>query len=96
MYTFFQKFIVPRTSLKFSNPKIQNKKYRMPSEIKLYNTKSRTLEEFIPLVDGKVGIYSCGPTVYHFQHLGNMRAAVFADTLRRMFVMNGYTVGPQE
>ncbi len=60
--------------------------------IKLYNTKSRLIEEFKPIIDGVVGIYSCGPTVYHYQHLGNMRAAVFADTLHRMFVQAGYEV----
>ena len=64
----------------------------MPSEIKLYNTKSRTLEEFKPLVNGEVGIYSCGPTVYHYAHLGNLRACVFADTLHRMFNYAGYKV----
>lgn len=62
------------------------------SEIKLYNTKTRTLETFVPLQEGKVSIYSCGPTVYHYQHLGNMRAAVFADTLHRMFKADGYIV----
>jgi cysteinyl-tRNA synthetase len=61
-------------------------------EIKLYNTKSKTLETFNPIQNGKVGVYSCGPTVYHYQHLGNMRSAVFADTVRRMFSVNGYDV----
>ncbi len=64
----------------------------MSNEIKLFNTKSRSIESFIPITPGKVGIYSCGPTVYHHQHLGNMRAAVFADTLHRMFLSEGYTV----
>lgn len=64
----------------------------MSKEIRLYNTKSKEIEDFIPLKEGSVGIYSCGPTVYHYQHLGNMRAAVFADTLRRMFVSNCYEV----
>lgn len=64
----------------------------MSEQIKLYNTKSRQLETFAPENEGRVGIYSCGPTVYHYQHLGNMRAAVFADTLRRMFISNGYEV----
>ena len=62
------------------------------NDIKLYNTKSKSLEAFTPLTPGKVGIYSCGPTVYHYQHLGNMRAVIFADTLRRMFIANGYDV----
>ncbi len=64
----------------------------MSAEIKLYNTKSRNIETFSPIKDGKVGIYSCGPTVYHYQHLGNMRAVVFADTLHRMFLSSGYDV----
>jgi cysteinyl-tRNA synthetase len=60
--------------------------------IKLYNTKTRTLEDFKPIHENMVGIYSCGPTVYHYQHLGNMRAAVFADTLHRALVSAGYKV----
>ncbi len=64
----------------------------MTAQIQLYNTKSKQVEDFIPEKEGLVGIYSCGPTVYHYQHLGNMRAAVFADTLRRMFISSGYDV----
>ena len=60
--------------------------------IKLHNTKTRKIETFTPIKTGVVGIYSCGPTVYHYQHLGNMRAAVFADTLHRMFQAQGYDV----
>ncbi len=64
----------------------------MLKEIQLYNTATRHLEDFKPLHDGTVGIYSCGPTVYHYQHLGNMRAVVFADTLHRVLQARGYTV----
>ena len=64
----------------------------MSQEIKLFNTKTRNLETFVPLHDNEVSIYSCGPTVYHYAHLGNLRAYVFADILRRMFVNAGYTV----
>lgn len=60
--------------------------------IKLYNTFSRNLEEFQPIEPGKVGIYTCGPTVYHNAHIGNMRAFLFADVLRRMFDYAGYKV----
>lgn len=60
--------------------------------IKLYNTKTRSLELFTPIKEGEVSIYSCGPTVYHYAHIGNLRAYVFADVLRRMFVSNEYTV----
>lgn len=61
-------------------------------KIHFYNTLSRKLEEFKEIQEGKVGIYSCGPTVYHYQHLGNMRAVVFADTIRRLLVTAGYDV----
>lgn len=60
--------------------------------IKLYNTKTRTIEDFKAITPGHVGIYSCGPTVYHYAHIGNLRAYVFADILRRTFVTAGYTV----
>jgi cysteinyl-tRNA synthetase len=60
--------------------------------VKLYNTLTRKLEDFTPLEQGKVGIYTCGPTVYSFAHIGNMRAYIFADTLRRMFEKVGYQV----
>lgn len=64
----------------------------MTHEIRLYNTKSKSLEVFVPLEAGIVKIYSCGPTVYHYQHLGNMRAAVFADILHRTLQGCGYEV----
>ncbi len=60
--------------------------------IKIYNTKSKSIEKFEPINEGHVGIYSCGPTVYHYAHIGNLRAYIFADTLRRMFVNAGYKV----
>lgn len=61
-------------------------------EIKLFNTMSRAVEVFEPIKPGQVGIYSCGPTVYHDAHIGNMRAFLFADVLRRMFEYAGYKV----
>jgi len=60
--------------------------------IKLHNTLSGEKEEFKPIVPGKVGIYSCGPTVYDQIHIGNLRAFIFPDVLRRMLEMNGYAV----
>jgi cysteinyl-tRNA synthetase len=51
-------------------------------QLKVYNSLGRRIEDFTPSAD-VVGLYSCGPTVYYFPHLGNMRAYVFADTLRR-------------
>lgn len=64
----------------------------MSVSISLYNTKTKNKEVFTPLVHNTVGIYSCGPTVYHYVHAGNLRAFIFADTLHRMFLYAGYTV----
>lgn len=60
--------------------------------MRLYNTLTRSKEEFIPIEPGKVGIYTCGPTVYNYAHIGNLRAYVFADTLRRTFEYAGFDV----
>jgi cysteinyl-tRNA synthetase len=60
--------------------------------MKLYNTLTRRKDEFVPLVPGKVGIYTCGPTVYMYAHVGNFRAYVFSDTLRRVLEYLGYEV----
>ena len=59
---------------------------------KLYNTLTREIEEFRPIVEGRVGIYACGPTVYNFAHIGNMRTYIFEDILRRAFEIAGYSV----
>lgn len=64
----------------------------MKSELFLFNTATRTRERFTPIHADSVGIYSCGPTVYHYQHLGNMRAVVCADVLHRVMLYAGYTV----
>jgi cysteinyl-tRNA synthetase len=60
--------------------------------MQLYNTLTRRKEEFIPLREGKVGIYACGPTVYNYFHIGNARAFLFFDVLRRYFEYRGYAV----
>jgi cysteinyl-tRNA synthetase len=60
--------------------------------MKLYDSLSRSVQTFTPLARGPVGIYSCGPTVYARQHLGNMRPYVFADVLRRTLISAGYSV----
>ncbi|MEN9979898.1 MAG: cysteine--tRNA ligase [candidate division WOR-3 bacterium] len=60
--------------------------------MKVYNTLTRQKEEFVPVEKGRVRIYTCGPTVYWFAHIGNFRAYVFADTLRRVFEYLGYEV----
>ncbi len=58
----------------------------------LYNTLSRTKEPFIPLKKGEVGLYTCGPTVYHYVHIGNLRAYLFDDILKRTLLFNKYHV----
>lgn len=60
--------------------------------IHLFNTLGRKKQAFAPLVPGKVGIYSCGPTVYDFASIGNFRSFLFADVLRRMFEANDFAV----
>lgn len=61
--------------------------------IKLYNTLSKSVEELVPLRDGLVRIYSCGPTVYNHAHIGNMRSFLAADLLQRVCrVVGGYDV----
>lgn len=57
----------------------------------LYNTLSRSKEEFKPISD-PVGLYTCGPTVYNYAHIGNLRTYVFEDILKRVLLYNGYTV----
>lgn len=60
--------------------------------LSLYNTLTRKKEEFIPADKQAAKLYHCGPTVYHYAHLGNLRAFVFADILRRTIEANGYRV----
>jgi cysteinyl-tRNA synthetase len=60
--------------------------------MKLYNTLTRKKEEFIPLEPNKVKIYSCGPTVYNYFHIGNARPFIVFDTLRRYLEYKGYEV----
>ncbi len=58
----------------------------------LYNTMKRGLEEFIPIEDRSAGMYACGPTVYNYAHVGNLRTYVFEDVLRRVLEYAGYQV----
>lgn len=60
--------------------------------LKLYNTLTKQKEDFKPLEGNEVRIYSCGPTVYSFAHIGNFRAYIFMDTLRRVLKANGYNL----
>ncbi len=61
-------------------------------DIQLYNTLTRKKEVFEPIKKKQVGIYSCGPTVYWYQHIGNLRAYLFSDTLKRVLLYNGFKV----
>jgi cysteinyl-tRNA synthetase len=60
--------------------------------LSLYNTLSRRKEEFVPLDPSKVRLYCCGPTVYNYAHIGNLRTYLFEDVLRRTLKFNGYAV----
>ena len=59
-------------------------------EIKLYNTLSKTKDTFKPIDNNEVKLYTCGPTVYNFAHIGNFRSYLFMDSLRRVLEYNGY------
>jgi cysteinyl-tRNA synthetase len=58
----------------------------------LYNTLTRQKEEFVPIRTGEAGLYTCGPTVYNFAHIGNLRTYIFEDVLKRVLVFNQYKV----
>ena len=60
--------------------------------MKLYNTLSKKKEEFVPIEEGKVKMYVCGPTVYNYIHIGNARPMIVFDTVRRYFEYKGYEV----
>lgn len=61
-------------------------------DIKLFNTLGRQKQVFEPIEAGKAGLYTCGPTVYDFQHIGNFRTFMFEDLLKRVLLYNGYEV----
>ena len=60
--------------------------------LKLYNTLTRKKEIFKPLKDKKVGLYTCGPTVYNYAHIGNLKKYIGDDVLKRVLIYNGYKV----
>lgn len=64
----------------------------MTKDVFLFNTASRKKEKFVPLSPGKVGLYTCGPTVYHYAHIGNLRTYVFEDLLVRTLRYAGFEV----
>ena len=64
----------------------------MPKQLRLYNSLSRRKEIFTPLSPGQVTLYTCGPTVYDYSHLGNFRTFLFEDVLHRVLLWAGYRV----
>lgn len=60
--------------------------------LEVYNTLTRKKEAFKPIHKGRVGLYSCGPTVYWYQHIGNLRTYIFSDILKRILICRGYKV----
>src|SRR5688500_11210966 len=64
----------------------------VPAQVRLYNTLTRETAVFEPIKPGEIGLYSCGPTVYDYQHIGNMRTYIFVDLLRRVLIDAGYTL----
>ncbi|MFN4217462.1 MAG: cysteine--tRNA ligase [Brevinematales bacterium] len=60
--------------------------------IRFYNSLSRMIEEFVPIQPGKVSLYTCGPTVYNYPHIGNLRTFLFEDLLKRWLLYRGYKV----
>ncbi len=60
--------------------------------LRLYNTMTRSIEPFVPLDAGRVSLYTCGPTVYNYAHIGNFRTFLFEDVLRRWLEASGYDV----
>jgi len=64
----------------------------MSSKLRFFNTMSRRLEDFVPLEENRVRLYTCGPTVYDFAHIGNYRTFLFEDVLRRTLKLFGFEV----
>ena len=83
MYLQIQRIALPAT-----DAKVKDKRNFM----KIFNTLSKRKEEFVPIEEGKVRMYVCGPTVYNLIHIGNARPMIFFDTVRRYFEYRGYDV----
>src|SRR5215470_14321050 len=60
--------------------------------LRFYNTLTRRVDDFVPLVEGEVRLYTCGPTVYDYAHIGNFRTYLWEDLLRRYLEFRGYKV----
>src|SRR5512140_334564 len=63
-----------------------------PPTVRMYDSATRSVREFEPLVPGELGVYNCGPTVYDWQHIGNLYSYLNADVARRTFEYLGYRV----
>ena len=64
----------------------------MENKFKFYNTLTRNIDTVIPNVEGKIAMYTCGPTVYHFAHIGNLRSYIMEDVLEKSLRYGGYDV----
>ena len=64
----------------------------MQKELFLFNTLTRKKEKFLPIRAGQASLYACGPTVYHYAHIGNLRTYVFEDILTRALRRAGFSV----
>ncbi|SFG22307.1 cysteinyl-tRNA synthetase [Lachnospiraceae bacterium C7] len=64
----------------------------MENKVRFYNTLTKNIDTVIPVEDGKIGMYTCGPTVYHFAHIGNLRSYIMEDVLEKTFRYVGYDV----
>lgn len=64
----------------------------MENRLTIYNTLTKKEELFVPNVDGKVAMYTCGPTVYHYAHIGNLRSYIMEDLLEKTLRYLGYDV----
>ncbi|MBO4732230.1 MAG: cysteine--tRNA ligase, partial [Spirochaetaceae bacterium] len=60
--------------------------------LRFYNTMGRSMQDFKPITEGYVGFYGCGPTVYNYAHIGNLRAYVFLDVLDKTLTLLGYKI----
>jgi cysteinyl-tRNA synthetase len=60
--------------------------------LQLFNTRTRSIDAFVPINGAQVGLYCCGPTVYNYAHVGNLRTYVFEHILRRTLELFGFTV----
>ena len=60
--------------------------------LRLHNTLTRRIEPFVPLTPGRATLYTCGPTIYNYAHIGNFRTFLFEDLLRRWLEASGYDV----